>query len=326
MRIALDGTPLAGPAGGIRRYTEELARALAEEFPADEIATLMPAPGRWWTVGVQLAMRRARIDVFHGTDFAVPYLPLRPAVVTIHDLSPFRPEWRDEVSERVRRRAPWVTKLGLADMTITPTEAVRRCVIEELGLHPASVVAVPHGVADIFHPDPVPRPHSDFFLVAGAVHGRKNLAAVAAATRSMSAPPRVVAAGEVREGCREPGIEYAGRISDLTMAELYRGAAALLFPSLYEGFGLPLLEAMACGTPVIASTDPALREVSGGAAIHVDTADVRGWAAAMTAVLRNNGLRVQLREAGLRRSAAFTWRGCARMTRAVYAEAVRRHG
>jgi len=113
-------------------------------------------------------------------------------------------------------------------------------------------------------------------------------------------------------------------VPDDRLAELYSGAVACVYPSLYEGFGLPPLEAMQCGCPVITSRDPAIVEVCGDAAIHVDSTDVRALAEAMEWLATNNGERQRRREMGLQRAAQFSWRRTAAMTRGVYAEAIRR--
>src|ERR1700693_1099928 len=148
MKIALDATPLTIATGGVRRYTEELSRALAENFQEDEFWLLSdqlfsaPAPRpanlhtgrgprnaverRRWLCGLHAELSRLGIDVFHGTDFAGPYVPARPAVMTIHDLSPWMdPAWHSE-SRRVRRRTPRLLRWGLATMVITPSEAIKR--------------------------------------------------------------------------------------------------------------------------------------------------------------------------------------------------------
>src|SRR5437016_14495903 len=165
MKIALDATPLTIPTGGVRRYTEELSRALAENFPEDDFwlvsdrsfgrpsslaMNLKVGQGprnvferRWWSFGLQGVIARHGIDVFHGTDFAVPYLPIRPSVMTLHDLSPWMdPGWHIE-SDRVRNRTPMLLRLGLATIIITPSEAVRRQAMERFHLQDDRVVAIP---------------------------------------------------------------------------------------------------------------------------------------------------------------------------------------
>ena len=177
MKIALDATPLTVPSGGVRRYTEELTRALCDTFPGDQFwllsdqkltlpfarANLSAGHGprnllerRWWSWGLQGEISRIGINVFHGTDFAVPYLPLRPSVMTLHDLSPWLNQaWHSE-SDRIRNRTPMLLRLGLATMVITPSEAVRRAAIDRFHLQRDRVIAVPHAASSCFRPTPPP--------------------------------------------------------------------------------------------------------------------------------------------------------------------------
>jgi len=309
--LALDSTPLSAAPGGIARYTAQLRDALRACFPGDHVleltdqnASLSPLRRQWWSVGLPLALRDQRVDVFHGVDFAVPYVPVCATVMTIHDLSPWRPEFRAATSPRVRRRTPWLLKLNLVTLVITPTEAVRREVIEHFRLPPDRVCATPLGVTLA----PTGEGKQDFVLAVGA-GARKNLDTARRAAEGL-APLRIV----------------DRNVSDAELASLYTRARALLMPSLYEGFGLPALEAMACGTPVLASRDAALREVCGGAAEHIDAGDVASWREALQALLANPARATALTEAGLRHARAFTWERTARLTRAVYEEARRRHG
>src|SRR5580700_10734118 len=197
MKIALDASPLAIPSGGVRRYTEELSRALAENFPEDEFWLLsdqrfeLPAQApvnlksgrgprnlmerRWWLWGLQGEISRLRIDVFHGTDFAVPYLPLRPSVMTLHDLSPWLdPAWHAE-ADRVRNRTPMLLRLGLATMVITPSEAIRRAAIDRFHLQRDRVMAVPHAASSCFRPTPPSQHDPPYLLYVGTLEPRKNI-------------------------------------------------------------------------------------------------------------------------------------------------------
>ncbi len=356
MIIAMDATPLSIPTGGIRRYTEELARTLAEEFlddcihllsdqpfefPGSRPVNLSSHPGaakgflerRWWSMGLPAWLRRMGAAVFHGTDFAVPYFPSVPAVLTLHDLSPWLdPAWHTEAA-RVRTRTPTVLAFGSATIIITPTEAIRREAIDHFRLHPSKVVAVPEAAAPVFRPVSPIHVEPPYVLYAGTLEPRKNLPVVIEAWRAARArtPVRLVLAGRRREDQRdltaEPGVEYTGPVTDEELARLYSGAAVVLYPSLYEGFGLPMLEAMQTGAAVIASRDPALLEVSDGAALHLDARDVRAWAGAISAFVSDPELTAAFRERGLRRAAEFSWLRTARLTRAVYEEAIRRfHG
>jgi glycosyltransferase involved in cell wall biosynthesis len=299
--FALDASPLAAAPGGIARYTAELHRALAIEFPGHRFELWSPERRLWWSCGLPLRLYRGGVALFHGTDFSVPYLPVRPGVMTVHDLSPWRAEFAHATSRRVRWRTPWLLRLGLAARVITPTEAIRREVISRFGLAPERVRAVPLGVDR----EPAAVERSDFFLVVGS-GVRKNVGLARAAVPE-GVPLRVVNADASEE----------------ELTQLYSAARALLIPSLYEGFGLPALEAMACGTPVLASRDAALMEVCGGAALHLDAQDVKGWREAVEAIRTQPELWNRLSEAGRKRARLFTWRRTARETFAVYREALR---
>lgn len=319
MKAALDASPLVESTGGISRYTTQLAAALGAAFPADEFALLAPPrTGRWWSTGLPRALRRGQFDVFHGTDFAVPYLPVTASVMTIHDLSPWRAAWRGETSPRVRRRTPWLLRLGLATIVITPTEAIRREAIAEFRLKPERVRAVAHGVDQRFHPQP-DAPVRDHLLIVATQGKRKNIETATAAAHKAGVDLWVAGRGEWPGGA-VPGVRYLGPVADAELPALYAGAMALLFPSHYEGFGLPMLEAMACATPVIASKDPALVEVSGGAALHCDAADVGAWAQAITAI---RARRAEWSSRARARAVGFTWEATARRTYEVYEEAIR---
>ena len=194
MIAAIDGTPLILKSGGLRRYTEELTRALQQNFPEDKFHVvsdqLQPVSGidrRWWTIGIQRVMNRLNCDVFHGTDFSVPYLPLRPSVLTLHDLSPWLNSAWHHAAGRVRRRTPYLLKLGIATMVITPTEAVRVHAIEHFKLAPSRIVAVHSAAASHVHPVEIPPPPVPYFLYVGAIEPRKNVPALIAAWQQVRA-------------------------------------------------------------------------------------------------------------------------------------------
>lgn len=304
MKFALDASPLAAAPGGIARYTSELHRALAALHP-EHFFELLPSNQRlWWSYRLPLTLRREGFALFHGTDFSVPYVPVCPSVMTLHDLSPFRAEYSEAVSVRVRRRTPWLLRLNLATRIITPTEAVRKEAIAHFGLDPARVHATHLGVSV----EPVRVQRTDLLLMVGAGI-RKNMA-LAETVAPKNVPLKIVHAD----------------VEEAELARLYSTAQALLIPSFYEGFGLPALEAMACGTPVLASKDAALMEVCGGAALHIDVNDASGWSEAIRAVLSQPELWQRLSEAGRARAREFTWERTARQTFAVYEEAIRAYG
>lgn len=239
-----------------------------------------------------------------------------PAVVTVHDLS-F--EHEPTAMGRLDRA---IFKLGVprsvrrARHVIAVSERTKRDLIGLYGLAPDSITVTPHGVDPAFGPgEPGPR---DYLLYVGAIQARKDPLAAAEAAHAVGLP--LVAVGPEREPAlarelERRGVDLRGHVEKEELAALYRGAAALVLPSRFEGFGLPVLEAMASGTPVVASNEPALREVAGNAAVFADD-DLAG---AIRSALAD---RDRLAAAGLERARAFSWDETARLTLEVYREAI----
>ena len=349
MRVAIDATPLTLSSGGLRRYTEELSVALAETFPQDEFFLVSdqpfrmphtvplnlrrgggprhPAERRWWLWGLDRELRRLEAELFHGTDFAVPYVPRLPSVLTLHDLSPWmNAAWHSD-ADRVRQRTPLLIGLGAATMVVTPSEAVRKQAIERFRIHPGRIRAVPHAAAACFRPLAAP-PGPPYFLYAGTLEPRKNIAGLLAAWREVRRLHSVnlVLAGRRRSDFAqlspEPGLQIMGEVSDDRLAQSLAGALAFVYPSLYEGFGLPVLEAMQCGTCVVTSRDPAIAEVAAGAALQAGShAEL---VRAMLDIAAHPEWAEAWRERGLRRAAEFSWRRTAQLTHEVYEEALQR--
>jgi glycosyltransferase involved in cell wall biosynthesis len=349
MRVAIDATPLTLSSGGLERYTREIALALARNFPKDQFflvsdqAFAMPtgapsnlqagggprnaAERRWWMWGVDRELDRLGAAVFHGTDFAVPYLARRPSVLTLHDLSPWMDAAWHANADRVRRRTPWLIGLGIATLIVTPSEAVRKQAIERFRIHPQRVRAIPHAAAGCFRPVAAP-PAPPYFLFAGTLEPRKNITGLVAAWREVRRTHAVdlVLAGRRRSDFAqlspEAGLQIIGEVPDERLAELMAGALAFVYPSLYEGFGLPVLEAMQCGACVITSRDAAITEVAGGAALQVGSeVDL---VRAMRDVAGNPDWARTWGERGIRRAAEFSWKRTAGMTREVYEQALGR--
>jgi glycosyltransferase involved in cell wall biosynthesis len=354
MRVVIEAATLSLPSGGLARYTSELSLALGRCFPEDEFYLVsdqpfrMPSPApvnlrcgggprnamerRWWLWGLAREMGRLGADLVHGPDFAVPYLSRRPSVLTLHDLSPWMDRRWHHAAQRVRRRTPVLLELGLATMVITPGEKVRRAAIERFGLRPERVVAVPEAAAHWFRPvetvPPAPAPAPPYFLFVGTHEPRKNLDMLLEAWREMRRHYAVdlVLAGRRRpdfpEIHPEPGLRLAGEVADSELPALYSGALGFVYPSLYEGFGLPVLEAMQCGAPVIASH--AVEEAAGDAAIYADTP--RELAGALAELASRPELAAATRQLSLARAREFSWERTARLTRQVYEEARARFG
>src|SRR5208283_5189950 len=226
------------------------------------------------------------------------------------------------------RRTPLLLKMGLATMVITPGEHVRLEVIARFELSPDRVVAVPEAAADWLAPVEV-RPESPYFLYVGTIEPRKNLPLLVEAWREVrKRQPAVelVIAGRRRTDApaiaEEAGLRLLGEVPDARLPALYSGATAFVYPSLYEGFGLPVVEAMQCGACVIAS--PALRETAGDAAVYAETA--RELVQAMIDALERPAWRAEWGARGRARAAEFSWHRTARQTYQVYQEARRRFG
>jgi glycosyltransferase involved in cell wall biosynthesis len=280
--------------------------------------------------GLQGEFTRLGIHVFHGTDFAVPYLPVRPSVLTLHDLSPWMdPTWHFE-SDRVRNRTPMLLRLGLATMVITPSEAVRQQALERFRLQASRVVAVPLAAGSNFRPVPERSSRLPYLLYVGTLEPRKNLSLLLDVWREVRKlhPVDLVLAGRRRQDfpelAAEPGLHLPGLTLEEDLPKLYSGALAFVYPSYYEGFGLPVLEAMQCGAAVVASRDRDIAEVAGDAAILADANDRRGWVEALTSLLSQPDRLPALREKALARAAQFSWTKTAQLTREVYGQAAER--
>lgn len=248
-------------------------------------------------------------------------LPLRlpcPAVVTIHDLSfERRPELMGRKDRLVFRRVvPRAARLAAKVLTVS--ERTRVDLRELYGIPDEKIVVTPNGVDPAFGPGDGPR---DYVLAVGAVQERKNPLAVAAAAAAAGLP--LVWAGPAKDEAladelRRRGARVTGYVPQRELAELYRGAAALVQASRYEGFGLPVVEAMASGTPVVAVPEPALREVAGDAAVWAEERELGA------AIRRAVAEREALVAAGLERAKRFSWAETARRTLEVYLEVLGR--
>jgi glycosyltransferase involved in cell wall biosynthesis len=263
------------------------------------------------------ALRRLPADLCH-TQYALPLRAPCPCVVTVHDLS-FERE-----PELMSRKDRWVFRLVVpravrdAARVLTVSERTKADLVELYRVAPEKVVVTPNGVGGVFSPG---AGSGEYVLSVGAIQARKNQLAALAAAEEAGLP--LVVVGPEKDAAlaaelRARGARLEGYVGVERLAELYRGAACLVQSSRYEGFGLPVLEAMASGTPVVAVPDVALREVAGEAAVLVDEERL------------GEGIRQALRErerlvaAGLERARAFTWKAAAERTLAVYEEILAR--
>jgi glycosyltransferase involved in cell wall biosynthesis len=302
----------------------------------------------WWSIGLPRYIRSNSIDLFHGTNFEVPLRKVCPTVLTIHDLSMLlHPETHEARRvRRARRRLPLMARA--ATMILTPTESVRQEVHEHLQIPLERIAAVPEAARSCFRRLEAEQTvqtrnrlgvREEFLLFVGTVEPRKNLTTLLRAfeqvLRVREQSLQLVIAG--REGWliddlfadlkRLPAakdILFTGYLNDEDLCALYSSCAVFVYPSLYEGFGLPPLEAMACGAPVIASRIPSIEEVVGPAARLVSPESVAELTEAIVELLSSEEPREKLSVAGTRRAAEFSWTATARLTRSVYAEAIER--
>jgi glycosyltransferase involved in cell wall biosynthesis len=287
------------------------------------------------------ALRRLGADLVH-TQYALPLRTSCPRVVTVHDLSFERdPEFMSRKDRLVFRRIV-PASVRKAKRVFTVSERTKADLVELYGVRPEKIVVTPNGVDPIFH---APRPGEEapsykllqaskppadpeltpsdnllqggYVLAVGAVQRRKNQVAALEAATAVGLPLVVVGPEKdpaLAQELRSRGARLEGYVEADHLADLYRGAVCLVQSSRYEGFGLPVLEAMASGTPVVAVPDLALREVAGDAAVFVEEDQLANG------IRRAIAERDTLAVAGLRRAQAFSWRAAAERTLAVYRE------
>ena len=301
----------------------------------------------WEQTVLPWRLRQLRIDVLHSPHHTTPIAPCGCGrVVTFHDLTFFLLPERYPTTRRLYFQT--VTRLSalVADAVITPSEAVRQDAVRILRLPPRRVIVTPEAAGPAFGPqdagavEAVRRRYGleePFLLSVGSLEPGKNrerLLQALVRLRARGLKHTLAIAGQrawryegeaplARRLGLADSVRFLGYVPPADLPALYSGADLFVFPSLYEGFGLPALEALACGTPVVASNVSALPEVVGDAALQVDPLDTEALAGAMERVLRDDGLRVDLRERGLRRAREFSWERTARETLAVYEQAAR---
>jgi glycosyltransferase involved in cell wall biosynthesis len=325
MRVAIDVSPLAQTRAGTARYLKGLMRELerrddvtvsTRSFGGRSRLSTLARDGAWYPF---LVGREHAADVLHCPTYRGPLRSKVPLVVTVHDLAVLRhPEafnrWTRTYSPRV---VPAV--LRAARRVIAVSDFTRRELVELLGVPDEKIRVVPNAVADEFTQEG-PAEDGDYVLAVGTLEPRKNLDRLVAAVGKSGRELRVVGArGWGGIELRGNGVRWLGEVDDAELARLYRGAACVAYPSLYEGFGIPVLEAMACGTPVVTTRGTAMEEVADGAAVLVDARDPEQIAAGIE---RAAAERETLVPRGLERARAFRWDAVAAATVAVYREAV----
>ncbi|MGH2806439.1 MAG: glycosyltransferase family 4 protein [Actinomycetota bacterium] len=347
LRVALEAGSLLDAPTGVGRYTRELARGLeihgvdVTKFAVALKGASTPDVKRWrlpsrvvhraWlkTGRPSVARLIGDVDVVHGTNFVLPVAGSAPGVVTIHDLSFLRDDafpgaagWRDMV--------PW--SLKRARRAIAPSNAMAEEISDHYGISTDYITVTYEGVAPVFFGA---TPLSDasleamgisrpFAVAVGTIEPRKNLARLLEAWRR--AAPQVsgwtlVLAGPRGWGPglpRTEGVVLTGWIGDETLPGLLAAADLFCYPSLYEGFGLPPLEAMAAGTAAVVGNYPAASEVLGDAALRVDPGDIDAIGEALGGIVANESLRRGYALAGKAHAVSYTWERTARATIGAY--------
>jgi len=318
--VGVDISPLRQTAAGTARHVKGLLGALEGRDEIDVKPLAFGGPGRlasvlrdtaWYFGGLPLASRG--LDVLHCTTFRGPLRSPAPFTVTIHDLALVRhpelfPRWH-----RTSGRLAIAPVARAASLVLAVSEFTKRETIELLGVPEEHVRVIGNAIDACFTPDG-PAADGHYVLAVGTLEPRKNLRRIEEAVRIAGLELRVVGArgwGDVSSA------SWRGSVDDEELARLYRGAHCLAFPSLYEGFGIPVLEAMACGTPVVTSRDGATAEVAGDAAVLIDPLDPDAIAAGLHEAIAR---RAELRELGLARARAYTWGGVADATVAAWEE------
>ncbi len=343
MRIALDATySIDKHPSGIAVYSREILDGLALSHPADsffhcyrlkqyrqapkprypnvEKNTLLPLLGGNFT----------RPAVFHALNQRCDRRLGKCVVTTFHDLFVLTGQYSTaDFRRRFARQARLAERTS--DMIIAVSEFTANQVHQLLNVERTRIRVVPHGA---HMPEPLPRVEEKMILTVGAIQLRKNTARLIEAFESLPGDWRLVLAGaasgygaeqileRITASAARDRIHVAGYVSRDELERLYARAAIFAFPSLDEGFGIPVLEAMAHGVPVVTSNCSALPEVAGTAAVLVDPKDVSSIAGALSDLIANPEKRAALREAGLARARFFPWQRAVNETYAVYRELI----
>lgn len=356
LAVAVDGRFLDNP--GLGRYVANLIAELPDEIDLSVVvspdqqtlvadyrpkATCIVVRADTFSIREQialpLALRRAGIDVFHSTQFTIPLLWSGPIVTTIHDCAYDR--FPSEFGERGRlARGYYRTMMRCAvirsNHVIAVSQSTKRDLAEFYGLSDRKVSVIYEGIDQSFTDSKAPREiGGEYVLYVGSERPRKNvdrlLAAFSELLKNRDDAPRLVLVGEyesrfldVEQRAAELGMRddvvVLGFVDDDRLKSLYANALAFVFPSLYEGFGLPILEAMVAGTPVVAADAASIPEVAGDAAEYVNPNSVGSIATGLSNILDDDNRREELIEAGFDRVDCFDWKQTAAKTATVYRE------
>ena len=362
MIVAIDVTTLRGHISGVGYYTARIVDHLAGAVGRDISDLLLlsngrvdrPLPGNarlvesfrfpvrsaWMQFLLPLLLRRLRPDLVHYTNYLAPAIRTSPYVVSVHDMSLTRTPEHHTLKKRLLT-ASLVPRIARGSrLVLAPSESTRRDVIEDLGIAPSRVLSIPYAAAEMFKPEParpaLPEAAAPYFLFVGTIEPRKNLLRLldAFANFARVVPDvRLILVGERGWKCDDiyaraarPDIAsrtvLTGYLPEAELPSLYSHALACVYPSLFEGFGFPVLEAMACGAPVITSNTTSLGEIGEGAAVLVDPLDTRALTQALIRIGSDPSLRQTLGRKGLARAADFSWARTGALTLQAYRTAL----
>lgn len=338
LRVIVDGRPLVGNRTGIGVHTAEIARRLPFD-PPPLIASHAEIADRegldrcrfqvksypWGVAWQQFELPRIEGDVLWGPHGTLPLTLRKPAVSSLHDFTSITMPTRHEVKTVFSFNLFIARSLEIAHRIAAVSRAIADEAIRGFAVPPQKIEIVPNGVDQFFSPGS--GNEGDYVLFVGTLEPRKGVGDLLAVWSSLPAPrPRLILAGD--EGWRTrvrpgPDIEVIGYVTRERLRELYRGAIVLVYPSRYEGFGLPPLEAMACGAPVVATRTGAIPDYAGPAAVLVRPGDRTELRDALQDVLSDAKLRRDMRAAGPQLAALYSWDSSAATMAELLREAAR---
>jgi glycosyltransferase involved in cell wall biosynthesis len=299
---------------------------------------------KWWLIGLPAMLQISPVDLFHGTNYCIPVIAPCPTVVTIHDMSLYAQSNTHESINvaRGKRRIPIMARR--ASVIIAPSEWTKQEIVKYLGTRPEKIRVIYEAAREKMEPLPLPaclevierhQIRRPYLLYVGTIEPRKNLLTLIRAYDEMlkasaHRPQLVLCGGRgwlddgvfklVEELRLQDQVRFTGYVDDADLPALYSAAEVFVYPSLYEGFGLPPLEAMACGTPVVVSNSSSLPEVVANAGLTHDSHNYRALAECIIRLFSDAGTHDHFKCAGLEQASHFSWERAARETQVIYDE------